>query len=230
MQFAIPGPSYWRRVREICDEYGVLLITDETLTGCCRTGRWWGIQHWDVVPDVLISAKSLSGGYAPVAAMIVREHVFEPFTDAVPSPSVQSYGGHSASAAAAAKAVEIYDRERMWEVAETLGERLELRMNAYWQHDMVLDIRRLGGWLVLELRDPESGTSLAQGLRGRWSVGPLLSRYLLGAGCAAARMSEGLLHVAPPLVATDDDLDFVADAVGDVLDRILDSRLDADPA
>jgi adenosylmethionine-8-amino-7-oxononanoate aminotransferase len=224
MQFAIPGLQYWRRVREICDEYGVLLITDETLTGCCRTGRWWGIQHWDVVPDVLITAKALSGGYAPVAAMIVRERLFQEFGDDVPSPSVQSYGGHGASAAAAAKALEIYESQHMDEVAESLGEKLEVRLNAYWQHELVRDIRRLGAWVAIELQDPVTGASLAQGLRGKWSVAPQLSRLLLGLGCAAARMSEGIIHIAPPLVASDDDLDFVADVVGESLD-VLATRL-----
>lgn len=220
MQFAIPDSEYWPRVREICNEYGVLLITDETLVGCCRTGKWWGIQHWGVVPDVMIVAKALSGGYAPVAAMVVREEIYEAFTEEVPSPSVQSYGGHGASAAAAAKALEIYESEGMDHVAETVGAELELRLNRYWEHELVLDLRRLGLWIALELRDPVTGESLAQGLQGAWSVAPELSRALLDAGCAAARMSEGILHVAPPIVASEDDLDFVADAVGTVLDRV----------
>ena len=224
MQFAIPGQEYWQRVRRICDEYGVLLVTDETLMGCCRTGKWFGIQHWDIVPDVMVVAKALSGGYAPVAAMVVRDAMYEAFTESVPSPAVQSYGGHSASAAAAAKALELYEDGRMDAVAEELGARLEVRLNVCWQHELVLDIRRLGAWAVLELRDPDTGESLARGLQGAWSVAPAVSRALLEAGCAAARMSEGLLHIAPPLVATDDDLDFVADAVADVLDRLVVSR------
>ena len=224
MQFAIPDADYWPLVREICDEYGILLIADETLQGCCRTGRWWGIDHWDVVPDVMIVAKALSGGYAPVAAMVVREELYEAFTDDVPSPSVQSYGGHGASAAAAAKALELYETEAMDEVAEALGAKLELRLSPFREHELVLDLRRLGAWVALELRDPETGESLAQGLRGTWSVAPLVSRALLEAGCCAARMSEGILHVAPPFVATDDDLDFVAEAVGTVLDRVAASR------
>ncbi len=224
MQFAIPGLSYWQRVREICNEYGVLLIIDETLMGCCRTGKWWGIQNWDIVPDVMIVAKALSGGYAPVAGMVVRDEIFEQFSDDVPSPAVQSYGGHSASAAAAAKALEIYETERMDEVAEDVGAKLEVRLNACWQHEMVLDIRRLGAWVALELRDPDTGTSLARGLSGTWAVAPELSRSLLDVGCAAARMSEGILHIAPPLIATDDDLDFVADAIGDVLDLVATAR------
>jgi putrescine aminotransferase len=224
MQFAIPDAEYWPLVREICDEYGILLVADETLQGRCRTGTWWGMDHWNVVPDVMIVAKALSGGYAPVAAMVVREEIYDVFTDDVPSPSVQSYGGHGASAAAGAKALELYESEGMPEVAERIGAALELRLDRYRDHELVLDLRRLGGWIALELRDPATGESLAQGLRGTWSVAPLVSRELLEAGCCAARMSEGLLHVAPPLVATDDDLDFVAGAVGTVLDRVAAAR------
>jgi adenosylmethionine-8-amino-7-oxononanoate aminotransferase len=220
MQFVIPDAVYWPLVRETCDEYGILLIADETLQGCCRTGRWWGIEHWGVVPDVLITAKALSGGYAPVAAMVVREEIYETFTDDVPSPTVQSYGGHSAGAAAAAKALELYESEGMNQVAERLGADLEQRFSRHRAHPLVRDIRRLGAWLALELKDPLTGESLAQGLAGRWSVAPRVSRLLLDAGCCAARMSEGVLHVAPPLVATPDDLGFAADAVGTVLDRL----------
>ena len=218
MAFTIPDDEYWPRVREICDEYGVLLIADETLTGCYRTGTAWGIQRWGVTPDVLVAAKAVSSGYAPVAAMIVREGIYQAFTDGVPSPSVQSYGGHGASAAAGAKAFEIYETERMGEVAERRGAELEARLAALREHPLVCDIRRVGLWLAIELQDPRTGASLARGLQGVWRTAPLLSRLLLAHGLAAARMSEGLLHVAPPYIATDSDLDFIADRVAAVLD------------
>jgi adenosylmethionine-8-amino-7-oxononanoate aminotransferase len=220
MQFTIPDADYWPRVREICDEYGVLMIADETLTGCCRTGRFWGVQNWNVVPDVLVAAKAVSSGYAPVAAMIVRDTIYDAFSDGVPSPSVQSYGGHGASAAAAARAFEVYEDERMDEIAERRGADLEARLDGLRAHPIVRDIRRIGLWLAIELQHPRTGQSLARGLFGKWEVGPLLSRTLLAHGCAAARMSEGLLHIAPPYVATDGDLDFIADRVAQVLDAV----------
>lgn len=217
-EFTVPDGDYWPRVREICDEYGVLLIADETLTGCCRTGHFWGIQRWGVTPDVLVAAKAVSSGYAPVAAMIVREHIYEAFGDGVPSPSVQSYGGHGASAAAGARAFEVYETERMDEVAERRGAELEALLAPLAEHSLVREIRRIGLWIAIELADPVTGESLARGLRGRWAVAPILSRLLLAHGCAAARMSEGLLHVAPPLVATDSDFEFIADRIPRVLD------------
>ena len=82
------------------------------------------------------------------------------------------------------------------------------------------DIRRSGLWLALELQDPQTGASLQRGLYGKWEVAPLVSRMLMAHGLAAARMSEGLLHVAPPYVATDSDLDFIAERVAAVLDDV----------
>jgi adenosylmethionine-8-amino-7-oxononanoate aminotransferase len=217
-EFRIPDADYWPRVREICDEYGILLIVDETVTGCCRSGRMWAIEHWNVVPDVLVVAKSLSGGYAPIAAMVVREHVYEAFGESAGSPSVQSYGGHGASSAAGAKALQIYVDERMDEVAEALGQTLIERLAPVRNHAMVEDIRRLGSWLAIELHDPRTGNTLARGLRGHYDIARHVARSLLDHGCAAARMSEGLLHISPPYVSTEADVDFIVRTIPAVLD------------
>jgi len=184
----------------------------------------WAIEHWNVVPDVMVVAKALSGGYAPVAAMIVREHVFSAFGRDTGSPSVQSYGGHGASAAAAAKAMEIYVTERMDLVAESLGADLfEMLSEAgVREFPVVGDVRRFGLWIGIELANPVTGESYATGIKGRYEVAKELSRRLLRLGCAAARMSEGILHVAPPYVSTSEDLDFVAESVFSVLGEMSD--------
>ena len=221
-QFLIPDHTYWPAVRQICDEYGVLLIIDETLVGCCRSGRMWGIEHWNVVPDVMVVAKALSGGYAPVAAMIVREHVFAAFGRDAGSPSVQSYGGHGATAAAAVAAMRIYTEERMDRVAESLGAELFDMLSGVRELPIVGDMRRFGLWIGIELVNPVTGESYATGIRGKYQVAKELSRGLLRLGCAAARMSEGILHVAPPYVSTTEDLQFVTEAVFSVLEEVSD--------
>ena len=72
----LPPTDYWPRVREICDRFGVLLIIDEVLVGFGRTGKWWGIDHWHVSPDILVSSKGAAGGYYPIGFMAVRgDHV-----------------------------------------------------------------------------------------------------------------------------------------------------------
>jgi adenosylmethionine-8-amino-7-oxononanoate aminotransferase len=219
-QFRIPDGDYWPRVREICDEYGVLLIVDETLTGCCRSGKMWAIEHWGVVPDIMIVAKSLSAGYAPISAMVVREHVYEAFGETGGSPSVQSYGGHGASAAAGAKALEVFVDERMDEVAEGIGRALIERLGDARERAHVKDVRRLGSWLGIELSDPRTGETLAKGLHGRYEVARDITRLLLEHGCAAARASEGIVHVSPPYVSTESDLDYVVERVNLVLDDL----------
>jgi len=219
-EFRIPDDDYWPRVREICTEYGVLLIVDETLTGCCRSGKMWAIEHWHVVPDVMIVAKSLSAGYAPVAAMVVRDHIYEAFGDFEGSPSVQSYGGHGAAAAAGAKALSIYVEQRMDEVAEALGRTLITRLDEFRSHPVVKDVRRLGSWVGIEMQDPRTQRTLATGLKGNYEISRHVTRLLLDEMCAAARMSEGLLHISPPYVSTDEDIDFVVQRVPLVLDGV----------
>jgi adenosylmethionine-8-amino-7-oxononanoate aminotransferase len=78
---AVPPPEYWPRVREICDRYGVLLIADEVMTGCGRTGRWFAMEHWDVVPDILATAKGASGGYFPLGAVMVKGELVDAIRD-----------------------------------------------------------------------------------------------------------------------------------------------------
>jgi adenosylmethionine-8-amino-7-oxononanoate aminotransferase len=168
----------------------------------------------------MIVAKSLSAGYAPISAMVVREHVYEAFGVTGGSASVQSYGGHGAAAAAGAKALEIYTDERMHEVAERLGRSLEERLRPLCERAVVADLRRLGSWIGIELCDPRSGETLARGLRGRYDIARHVTRLLLDHGCAAARMSEGILHVSPPYVTSEADEEFVVESVAAVLTDI----------
>jgi hypothetical protein len=74
---AVPPPDYWSRVRDICDRHGVLLIADEVMTGLGRTGRWFAVDHWAVVPDILVTAKGASGGYFPLGLVLVKGALVE---------------------------------------------------------------------------------------------------------------------------------------------------------
>jgi len=74
---AVPPPEYWPRLREICDQHGVLLIADEVMTGMGRTGKWFAIEHWNAMPDVLVTAKGASGGYFPLGLVLAREELVE---------------------------------------------------------------------------------------------------------------------------------------------------------
>ena len=103
-----PQPEYFPKIREICDRYGVLLIVDEVITGFGRTGRMFGIEHYGVVPDLMVMGKGISSGYAPLAAVAVREHVRQAFVQkGVAFEHIFTYGGHSVSTAAGIAAVDI---------------------------------------------------------------------------------------------------------------------------
>ena len=96
-----PAPEgYFQVIREICDEHGVLFIADEVMTGLGRTGKNWGIQHWDVEPDLIATAKGLSGGYMPLGACIVSDGVAEAFKE--PFAHGHTYGSHPVACAARA--------------------------------------------------------------------------------------------------------------------------------
>jgi adenosylmethionine-8-amino-7-oxononanoate aminotransferase len=218
--FRIPDPEYWPRIREICDEYGVLMILDETLVGCCRTGEMWAIDHWGVVPDILLTAKALTAGYAPCSAMVVREGIYEDFPDDVPLSHMQSWGGHGLAAAAAERALTVYHEEDMPGVARVRGEWLLRRLEGLRSSPVVKDVRGLGLWVAIEFMDPDTGESLAKGMKGRWMWGRELMQCLHEVGCVAPRMSEGVLQVSPPLTASDDELEFAATATEEVVARM----------
>src|SRR5690606_2836935 len=98
---------YWQRVREICDKHGVLLIADEVITGFGRTGTWFACEHFGLEPDILTMAKALSGGYAPIGAVITTDAI----ADAIPMlRHVHTFAGHASAAAAANAAIGIKRR------------------------------------------------------------------------------------------------------------------------
>src|SRR5574341_1115618 len=89
----VPPPDYWPRIREICDKYGILLIADEVMSGWGRTGEWFAVDNWDVVPDIITTAKGITSGYVPLGAVIVREKIAKFFDDKVLYAGL-TYNGH----------------------------------------------------------------------------------------------------------------------------------------
>ena len=161
----VPPPGYLAKVREICDRYGVLLISDEVVCGFGRTGRWFGVDHFDVVPDIMVVAKGLTSGYAPMAAAIARREIAEKlpiFFD------VHTYGGHPVSAAAALANIEIIEREDLVEnAADGRGYMLGL-LEGLRAHPIVGDVRGLGLFMAVELvRDPVRREDFAPDVRRR---------------------------------------------------------------
>ncbi len=140
-----PQPDYFERVREICDRYGVLLIVDEVVTGFGRTGTNFAIEHYGVVPDILVMGKGISGGYAPLAAVAVRDHVHAVFADQhVPFEHIFTFGGNPVSSAAGLAVLDIWRRERLVENAARLGPAFAAALEPLREFPFVGDIRTIG--------------------------------------------------------------------------------------
>lgn len=112
----VPQPDYWPRLRELCDEHGILLIADEVVCGFGRTGRWFGSEHWGVRPDIMTMAKGLTSGYVPMGATAVSRKVQQAF-EQTPLVHVNTYSGHPVACAAALATIEIIEREGLVEHA-----------------------------------------------------------------------------------------------------------------
>src|SRR4030065_2289047 len=113
----VPPDDFWPRIRELTKQYGVLLIADEVQTGLGRTGKLWGVEHWNVVPDILASAKSLGGGVMPISAFCSTEEIWQVMMYPNPFIHTTTTGGGALACSAAIAAIHVTLRERLWEQA-----------------------------------------------------------------------------------------------------------------
>lgn len=148
----IPPADYWPRVREACDRHGTLLIADEVLTGFGRTGKCFAIEHYGAVPDMITLAKAVTGGYAPLGAVLVHERVAAHFDDNILACGLTHYA-HPLGCAAGLAALDIYRDERLFERAAALES--ELLDPLYSLQDAmpetVVHVRGLGFLAAIEL-------------------------------------------------------------------------------
>jgi adenosylmethionine-8-amino-7-oxononanoate aminotransferase len=206
----VPPPGYLARVREICDRHGVLLISDEVVCGFGRTGRWFGVDHFAVVPDILVVAKGLTSGYAPMAAAVARSEIAEKLPVFF---NVHTYGGHPVSAAAALANIGIIERENLVENAATVGSYMVELLEQLRSHPIVGDVRGVGLFMAVELvRD----AALRKGFAPEQGVDDQVAAIAREKGLFV-RPFGGTVFLAPPLIFTKGQ----ADRAVDVLDAAL---------
>jgi len=212
----IPPDDYWPRLREICDHYGILLISDEVMSGWGRTGEWFAVNHWGVVPDMITTAKGITSGYVPLGAVIVREKIARFFDDQYLYAGL-TYSAHTLACAAALATIEVYEEEGLLENARRLGVYLGQRLEEIKaRHPCVGDVRYIGLFSALELvqnrqtKDPINLTELMKYLR---------SRRLF------AFSFNNILFVVPPLCITqaqlDEGLAIIEAGLAETLDRMV---------
>jgi adenosylmethionine-8-amino-7-oxononanoate aminotransferase len=207
----IPPPGYLAKVRQICDRYGVLLIADEVVCGFGRTGRWFGVDHFGVVPDIMVVAKGLASGYAPLAAVVARGEI----ADKIPIFfDVHTYGGHPVSAAAALANIGIIEREGLVENSATVGAYMLELLEGLRSHPTVGEVRGLGLFAAVELHDSVRNGDFPPDLH----VADQVTAATMRMGLFGPRpLGGGTLVFAPPLIFTRAQ----AERAVDVLDTAL---------
>ncbi|MFN2126466.1 MAG: aminotransferase class III-fold pyridoxal phosphate-dependent enzyme [Anaerolineales bacterium] len=147
----IPPQGYMQGVREICNRHGILMITDEVMSGFGRTGKWFAIEHWDVTPDIITMAKGLTSAYAPLGAVAMKPEIAAHFND-IPYEGGLTYTAHPVSLAAAVANIEVLKNERIIEHAAQMGPVLNRMLTDLGEsHPSIGDVRNIGLFGILEL-------------------------------------------------------------------------------
>jgi taurine--2-oxoglutarate transaminase len=215
----VPPDGYLQSIREVCDRHGILLIADEVMAGFGRTGKWFGVENWDVVPDILTVAKGINSGYVPLGAMIVRKPLAEWVRDKYFAGGL-TYSGHPLACASGVASIEAFKEEGIVEnSAEMGGVFAEKLRELQDKHPSIGDVRGLGCFWGIEL------------VKNRETREPLVPFNATGEAFAPmARVSKAALErglylmthwnvimVCPPLTITRDEID---EGIG-ILDEVL---------
>jgi len=206
----VPPDGYMQKLRQICDDYGILLITDEVMTGFGRTGKWFACEHWNVVPDIMTLAKGINSAALPLGATVVNEEIAAYMDDHMYYGGLTQYG-NPISCAAAIAAIQVYKEEGLIENSKTLGLKLmaELeKMKA--KHPSVGDVRGLGLFAAMEfVKDKKTHEPIVP-----WTVetyekkDPAIAAVLnqLKENGVLGYSRWNVIFIAPPLCITEEQL------------------------
>lgn len=226
---AVPTPDYFARIARICRDHDILLVADEVMTGFGRTGRAFGCEHFGTHADILACAKGISGGYLPLGALLVRDHVSATLrTSGDPFFSGQTYSCIPLAAAVGMAVLDVIEEERLVERAATMGAYLKQRLqDELCELPCFGEVRGLGLFLGVELvEDPATRAPFADELRFSKRVeaaGLDHGLVLLGAKGTVDRTGGDHLLLAPPLILTEDQADTLAAGVREACEDALDS-------
>ena len=205
----IPPDDYWPRVREVCSKHDVLLIADEVQTGLGRTGALFGVNHWNVVPDILCLAKALSGGVVPCGSFTTTDEIYASF-HGNPMWHSSTFGNNPLAATAAMKAIEITVRDGLSERSARLGASLLGRLRSLQQrHPRAIgEVRGKGLLIGIEMRDEALGATLSERLYDR--------RVLV----AYALNRPKVIRIEPPLNIPENLLDRLVESLDQALPTV----------
>jgi acetylornithine/N-succinyldiaminopimelate aminotransferase len=199
----IPSGRFIGALRKRCDETGCVLIFDEVLTGFGRTGRMFALEHYGVVPDLIVMAKALGGGL-PLGAFCGRRELMHMLAHDPPLGHITTFGGHPLSCAAGLASLEVIAKASLAERAEILGERMRSLLASFMGHEVVA-IRGIGMLAGIEFARAEQARqfvaeTLARGVVINWTLN-----------------ADRVVRIAPPLTLAEDELDFAIEAMASAL-------------
>ena len=213
-------PGYWKKIREIADRYGILLICDEVMSGFGRTGKWFGVNHHDVVPDIMCFAKGLTCGYIPLGGMIIKEEIINKFNEK-PLPLGLTYSGHAVACAAAVEVLQIYEDENLISNAAAMGKHMEMRIEKMKdKHPSIGDYRNTGLLGCIELvknRKTKEPMAPWNATADEMAIMNKVNAKLLELGLFTF-VRWNYIFTAPPLCINKDELDEALDIVSQAIE------------
>jgi putrescine aminotransferase len=226
-----PTDDYWPLVREVCTRHSVLLIGDEIITGFGRTGRWFGLEHWNVTADIVCFAKGVTSGYIPLGGIMVSKEIKDTMDSVEPASRwmhAATYSAHPTCCAVGLKNIEIIEREGLCQNAEKMGELLHARLKeAFGDHPNAGDIR--GGKGLLAAVEFVEDRATKKNLPGDRKVAARLLREMITRGvltrtrpAAGAHPGPGdILFFAPPLIITEAEVEKLVSVARDSVKAVL---------
>jgi adenosylmethionine-8-amino-7-oxononanoate aminotransferase len=206
----VPPDGYFARVRELCDRYGVLLVSDEVICAFGRLGEWFGAERYDYLPDMITCAKGLTSGYSPLGAVICRDHLAEPFLEGHASFAHGiTFGGHPVSCAVGLANLDAFDDEGVLEHVRAHEGGFRERLEGLRDLPIVGDVRGAGYFFALELvREQASAQRFTEPEAEELLRGFLVPRFLdAGLICRTDNRGDPVVQLSPPLIAGDPELD-----------------------
>ena len=219
--------GYWPRVQEICEKYDILLHIDEVVCGLGRTGTWFGYQHYGIKPDFVTMAKGVASGYAAIACCVTTERVFDMFKEDASDPmgyfrDISTFGGCTAGPVAALENLRIIEDEGLLENTTKMGERMLANLNALAEkHAVIGDVRGKGLFLGVELvKDRETKEPVAEADVGAVVADCGAQGVIIGATNRSVPGKNNTLCFSPALIATEQDIDRICEAVDNALTKV----------
>jgi adenosylmethionine-8-amino-7-oxononanoate aminotransferase len=218
----VPPDDYFPRIREICDQYQVLLIADEVITGFGRTGRWFGLERYGIEPDIMQFAKGVTSGYVPLGGIGVSDEIRNAINRVPPTQRwmhAYTYSGHPTCCAVALKNIEIIENEGLVQRADEQGKRLLQQLQSLQRLEGVGDVRGLGLIAAVEIVADQKTKQLfpAEAQLSQRMYEALLERGLY------TRVLFDCICLAPPLVTTEQELERIVEVIRETIPMVLDA-------